>query len=53
MQRPQAWWAGLDSNQRSAFARQIYSLVQLTALPSALNITLAGTKLPEGIEPTT
>jgi hypothetical protein len=27
------WWAGLDSNQRSAFARQIYSLVPLTTRP--------------------
>ena len=34
MQRPRrTWWAGLDSNQRSAFARQVYSLVPLTARP--------------------
>ena len=26
-------WAGLDLNQRSAFARQIYSLVPLTTRP--------------------
>ena len=31
--RPVGWWAGLDSNQRSAFARQIYSLVPLTTRP--------------------
>ena len=27
------WWAGLDSNQRSAFAHQIYSLAPLTTRP--------------------
>jgi hypothetical protein len=30
---PAETWAGLDLNQRSAFARQIYSLVPLTTRP--------------------
>ena len=32
MQRPHRW-AGLDSNQRNAFACQVYSLVPLTTRP--------------------
>ena len=32
MQRPR-WWAGLDSNQRIAFASRIYSPVPLTTRP--------------------
>lgn len=35
-------WAGLDLNQRSAFARQIYSLVPLTTRPPTHNRTLLG-----------
>jgi hypothetical protein len=33
-------WAGLDLNQRSAFARQIYSLVPLTTRPPTPEISL-------------
>ncbi len=33
MQRPRPWWAGLDLNQRTALAGQIYSLVPLTTRP--------------------
>ena len=31
--RPRNWWAGLDLNQRTALAGQIYSLVPLTTRP--------------------
>lgn len=48
MQRPRLW-AGLDLNQRSAFARQIYSLVPLTTRPptheDSLNVADLGTIL--------
>lgn len=49
MQRPQ-WWAGLDSNQRSAFARQIYSLVPLTTRPPTLGAYfLDNTRIEKGL----
>jgi hypothetical protein len=50
MQRPQKWWAGLDSNQRSAFARQVYSLVPLTARPPTHESADQGT-IPCGASP--
>jgi hypothetical protein len=31
--RPRIWWAGLDLNQRTALAGQVYSLVPLTTRP--------------------
>ncbi len=37
------WWAGLDSNQRSAFAHQIYSLAPLTTRPPTQKSTDQGT----------
>jgi len=35
--RDLVWWAGLDSNQRSAFARRVYSPVPLTTRPPTLD----------------
>lgn len=48
--RSVCWWAGLDLNQRSAFARRIYSPVPLTTRPPThtgddLDVTADG-KIP-------
>ena len=42
MQRPRPWWAGLDSNQRSAFAHQVYSLAPLTTRPPTQSAAVLG-----------
>lgn len=39
---PASWWAGLDSNQRSALARRIYSPVPLTTRPPTQDRSLLG-----------